>query len=160
VLGLNSGEIRDLYALRAAMEGLAVEIATERLNEADFSRLSLVNQTLRDNRHAWSPDALSALNREFHFGIYMASSPIISSQISKTWGSTPPFARIWGSSVESDRLVEEHELILQAMIAGDKKRARRLMEDHITGSALYRERLRQDVSDEIDTDGSDSRATR
>lgn len=140
VLGLTSSELRDLYSLRVAMEGLAVKIAADRLTSEDLDRLRQINATLDENRHSWAPDALSALNKEFHFGIYSASSPIISSQIKHIWSATPPFGRIWADRDQADRLVHEHTQILEAMAVRDRERAREVMEQHIASSAQFREK--------------------
>lgn len=143
VLGLDAQEIRDLYALRAAMEGLAVQIATDRLTAEDLERLQDINATLRTHRHDWSPETLTAMNREFHFGIYAASSPVITSHIQHILSSTPPFGGIWGDHDEADRLVREHDEIWRALKEGDGTSARALMEEHIMGSARYRENARR-----------------
>ncbi|MBX3093314.1 MAG: GntR family transcriptional regulator [Cryobacterium sp.] len=141
VLGLTPSELSDLYSLRIAMEGLAVEVAAGRLTAEDIDRLRAINVTLHENRHSWEPAALSALNRDFHFGIYLASSPIISSQIKHVWSATPPFGRVWGDADQADRLVEEHDRIIDALATRDGVLARQVMEQHIRGSAHFREKM-------------------
>ena len=139
VKSLSAGEIRDLYALRAAMEGLAVEIATDRLDAAAISRLRAINDDLAEHRYEWPARQLSARNRDLHFGIYSASSPIISYHIKHIWSVTPPIAQIWDDKGQADRLIAEHVEILDALASGDATTARALMVQHITASSQFRQ---------------------
>lgn len=139
VKSLSAAEIRDLYALRAAMEGLAVEIATDRLDAVAIKHLREINDDITAHRYEWQPARLSARNRDLHFGIYSASSPIISNHIKHIWNVTPPIAQIWGEKAHADRLVAEHVLILDALESGDGANARALMVQHITTSSQFRQ---------------------
>lgn len=132
----------DLYRLRAAAEYEATEMATVRMTpehlvriEAKFEELSAA---LADNKA--TPATLSILNKEFHFAIFAASSPLVVQYLEMLWTRFTPPSTIYRDRKAALRLHKEHKQILTAIKAGDAPKAARLASDHTIGAWKMRER--------------------
>jgi len=77
---------------------------------------------------------LAELNRAFHFTIYEAASPIISTVIRPLWLFLPTNASLWADVPTARRFSRHHEAILSAMVARDPDLAESLMAEHINAA--------------------------
>lgn len=133
----------DLYRLRAAAEREAAEMATSRMTP-EF--LAVIQEKFNELTDAiadteTSPARLSILNKEFHFAIYAASSPLVVQYLEILWTRFTPPATVFVDRAATIKLHEEHKEILKAVISGDSKRAANLTASHILGAAKLREKL-------------------
>ncbi|MDT3427656.1 DNA-binding GntR family transcriptional regulator [Paenibacillus forsythiae] len=117
VAPLSAEHLEDIYLVRCNLEGLAVQLATERLTPDDASVLGEMIQKQEElaNHRSLDTEAILAANREFHMFIYsLAQRPVLLSIIERLWEQSERYRRILliqpgmvdGSLNEHRRLVE------------------------------------------------------
>ncbi|WP_181309558.1 GntR family transcriptional regulator [Nocardioides campestrisoli] len=141
----------DLYRMRAELEGLACEIATERMTDEDFARVLEANETLvRATEAGEDPARLSLLNREFHFSIYASTSSVVEDSVRHLWERFKPSVTLWGVTSFSAALDHDHDGIIEALERRDGPAARLAMRAHV----LHAWELRQ-TNDDLRAKGGD-----
>jgi len=141
VLGQSSPEIRDIGVVRANLEGLAAELAAERINDEQISRLKGswdgFRATLRGSIDEQAPVWVKA-NDDFHSLILEAAGnkflTITVAGLSRRLPHNLSFGAYAGNSRLIARNLQEHDAIADAIIAGDGETARNLMSGHIKDS--------------------------
>lgn len=129
VVRTDEARISENSLIRAALEGLAVELAARKITPATIKKLEDLNDKLAHCR-ADSARRLE-LNRRLHFTIYRsAESPILESLLTLLWDSLeeregPGHGRPLGEALE------DHTRIIEALRIGDGRAAVRHIRDHI-----------------------------
>ncbi|HYM01585.1 MAG TPA: GntR family transcriptional regulator [Stellaceae bacterium] len=136
VAPLEPAQVLHLYAIREALDGLAARGAARRAGEAKRRGPAIIAAGRRAARSG-AIAALVAADREFHQLIYeLSGNPLIADTLAFHWDH---IRRIMGAVLRRDGAGEsvwdEHEAILDAVIAGDGERAERLSRDHARISA-------------------------
>jgi len=122
----------EITPIRVALESLAVRMATPRLDENDISALE---HLVEEMQQAWQEMDLARVRRAnyfFHATLYRAAgSRILFTMIERLW---PRFATdvLWMIPHRTERSIEQHRAILQAIRERDAEKAARLLEEHIT----------------------------
>jgi DNA-binding GntR family transcriptional regulator len=148
VAPVDAAGIRDLYQVRAALEGLAARLAAERVsaNRAPES-------AIKDLRAAYAAGSALAADSTvhewievdvgFHSAIYVLSgNPVISETVAELW---PHFKRTMGVALASRErrksVWEEHTMIFDQILAGNSTAAMSAGVLHIekAGTSLYAE---------------------
>lgn len=124
--------LEDISRARLALEGLATELAAERISEGDLCALEEL-----EARHAATArlrDVYEMLerNRDFHFAIYAAAhSPVLMNLIESLWLRYGPFMRLLSQRIapQLERGTHEpfqqgHRAIVEAIRARDAAQAR------------------------------------
>ena len=145
--------VRNLYEIRAMLDGLAARQAAERGAERaktegqaflEAGRVAVANGSLHDQIEA---------DMQFHAFIgELSGNPLIGETTAPHW---PYLRRVMGEVLRDDAqmpqtILGEHVAILDAVIAGDGTRAELLSRDHITRAAkIFVQRLQaqQDASE-------------
>jgi DNA-binding GntR family transcriptional regulator len=70
---ISADEIRELYAIREVLEGLAVRDAATRINEAQLERLAQLARELEEIEHGGAVQRIAVLGEQFHQVILEAS---------------------------------------------------------------------------------------
>ncbi len=131
---VGEGEVLDIYAITSVLEGLATRLATPRLRSGpERERLLGLFEALKRHRERGDVDAYWAANRDFHQLIAGCCGnerlrnliETLRRQILKTRVVT---LRAPGRLEAS---MAEHEEILKAILAGDARRAERLIIEHL-----------------------------
>jgi DNA-binding GntR family transcriptional regulator len=149
VRGPSPEDIREAYIVRAELEGLAAELATQQINDDDLRALRAAAELFRtcveefapDNARKSQPDSepyWSRANDEFHEVILAASG---NDQLRKTvlqLHARFPRNLTWSAISRSSSLlrhnVSEHYAILAAIEAGDPVTARKAARSHVRRS--------------------------
>lgn len=139
-------QMRDLYQIRAALDGLAARLAAERISggRAPAREIEALRQRLADGlaqNDDTSVHELIETDVAFHSAIYVLSgNPALTETITERW---PHFKRSMGLSL-SDRdsralIWREHVAIAEGIFAGDSGRAVEASIRHAerAGMALY-----------------------
>ncbi|MDM0117776.1 GntR family transcriptional regulator [Variovorax sp. J22R133] len=146
VAPIDPDHVRNMYDIRAVIEGLAFRRAAE--CNAPFAR-RLGVALLRDGREAigkGSATALIAADLAFHRLIHeLSRNPLISPTLNTQWTC---IQRVMGEVLLREESPEtiwaQHEAMLDAVIAADGDAAERLAREHIThAAAIAIERLTQ-----------------
>ncbi len=138
--------VRNLYEVRAMLEGLAARLAAERGAERarregapylDVGRAAVRSGSLHEQIEA---------DMRFHgFISELSGNPLIGETTAPHW---PYLQRVMGEVLRDDAQMpqtiwDEHAAILDAVAAGDAPRAEALSRDHISRAArIFVERLR------------------
>lgn len=142
VVALSPDDLRDIYAMRALLEGLAAEAAAEGITEDELEEM---RATLPDTVVTEDPDSVPRAreaNRRFHTIFIEASRRRFLIRILRQlWDWIDPLM-LYSRTAETDigeetrrkwgrRDRHQHSHLLEALEAGDGKRARQLAQDAV-----------------------------
>lgn len=154
VVPLDLDYVRNMYDMRAVIEGLGFRKAAElnaKLAKAEGPAL------IRAGRKAVAKGSLNemiAADMAFHTFIYtLSENPLIAAAMETHWANTQ---RVMGEVLLRDEqpgdIWDQHEAILDAIIAGDPHKAEEVGRHHITKAADFMiQRLREKLHKVDDT---------
>lgn len=149
VASLDLEQVRNLYDIRAVMEGLAFRKAAER--NADRARKQ-GPALIHNGRKAAAGKSVAAMidaDLKLHDFIYaLSENPLIAPTMEAQWTNTQ---RVMGEVLMRDELPrdiwDQHEALLAAVMAGDGATAEALARHHITHAAdVMISRLRREAA--------------
>src|SRR5881227_4271882 len=158
---LSREELHEAFLVRAELEGLATELAAERMTEQDLEeleeaerRFSRISQELRsrepgEERRSIMGDWIRA-NHAFHDVIYRAADAPLVEQLAKSARRTFSGPAVWAPGDHSlDGLylknAEQHRAIKHAIAAGSATGARALAREHVLSSFHLLETILEQV---------------
>ena len=139
VRGFSSRDIDDMFEIRMMLEGLAIELAIERMDDEHFMKIKDVFELMEFYTMKLDQYKLNELNILFHETIYQATQ-------------SPYFERLlkdvhYYVSVTSNHAIarpermenslKEHREILETIIARDKELAKETIQKHIKKTQIY-----------------------
>jgi DNA-binding GntR family transcriptional regulator len=134
---LSSAEIKEMFEMRAALEGLLIEKAVPELTEDDFAAAETL---LRKMENIGSYKRWVEMNGEFHEGLYRAANrPLILAQVERLRNNAGRYIRLNVATFRKhDVAAREHAQILKACIDRDGPLASTLVKAHLlrVGSQL------------------------
>ncbi|SDK15227.1 DNA-binding transcriptional regulator, GntR family [Pseudomonas delhiensis] len=134
VSGLNLEEMREVFEMRSALEGLAIRLAVPKLGERQLARL----ERLLDEMDDYRDDSAEWVSRHRVFHEYLCSlaeRPRLLRQINALYSVIEPHMRLWLQHVDKPMSArEEHAVILDALRSGDAREAERVLCEHIEGT--------------------------
>jgi DNA-binding GntR family transcriptional regulator len=128
-------DLRDLYACRAFMEGIAARYAAHHITRQEIAELRRIVDEMATAfaRKKWNE--YRELNRQFHQDIYTASRhPFLTRTLNQLWTAYPTMmlSNFPGPIRERRTLnTREHLAIIAALETRNATRAERLMRTHI-----------------------------
>lgn len=140
VSSLDPDEIRELYEVRAALEGLAISHAVPRVTPDVVSSLHEILRRLVEAEAAGDDEATIELDRHLHDTLVAPSQmPYLRELIEQARRRSEAFRRahtyiIPGQSASSN---EEHAEIIAAVERGDVERSVSLIERHLHNAATH-----------------------
>jgi DNA-binding GntR family transcriptional regulator len=147
-------ELRDVYVVRAELEGFACELACPAVDDAVLEALDSAQADIDEGqavleRGALRPDEepafnarVTSANQTFHTVIFDAAGNEQLAQLCRSLQGYFPKDYVWRAALPASEArmlnVEEHREIREALATADGKRARSAMSRHIThgGNAL------------------------
>jgi DNA-binding GntR family transcriptional regulator len=135
VAGPTPSEVREIYEIRKALEGLAVREAAERLPPGAYRNLEALNAGM--GVASTSEDRVR-LNRDFHAALYAAARmPRLAELISQLRSAVSYYVdRAYQSADVTEQAAAEHADILAACRRGDGDAAARALARHLETSAI------------------------
>lgn len=134
VSGLNIEEMREVFEMRSALEGLAIRLAVPKLTERHLARLERQLDEMDDYRD----DSAEWVSRHRAFHEYLCSlaeRPRLMRQINALYSVIEPHMRLWLQHVDKPMSArDEHSVILDALRTGDAREAERVIGEHIEGT--------------------------
>lgn len=120
---LNLERLKEIYALRYALEPMAAGMAAERLPDEDFRRLERIQERMKAAYDRRDYRTVFSANREFHFCIYAgAGMPLALSFMRAAWLRIgPTFRLLYPSLAVPADAIRIHELAIAAARARDGK---------------------------------------
>lgn len=150
VAPLDPGQVRNMYDIRAVIEGLAFRKAAE-INPERAKKLGpALIQIGRKGVKSGSVVAMIAADMKFHDFIYeLSENPLIAPSMDVQWTNTQ---RVMGEVLMRDEtprdIWDQHEAMLAAVMAGDGAKAEAMARQHITQAADFMIlRLRSEAQD-------------
>lgn len=144
VAPLEADFVRNLYEVRAVLDGLAGAKAAERGSEAARKKGAAYIKSGRDAVASRSIAKMIAADMEFHFFLYgLSQNPLIAETSSAHWSY---LRRVMGEVLLHGEtpgdIWNQHEAILDAVVSGDVNEAERVSREHISlASQTLMERL-------------------
>lgn len=129
----------NIFQVRLALEGLAVELATPHLTPADLDELREHVARMDAAIERREVQAYLDANSRFHLRLYGAcGNPVLLRAIESLWLQVGPFFnRLFTGADMSLRLNDFHEQAFAAFLAGDAKAARQAMEQDLIYFARF-----------------------
>lgn len=133
VPSLNSTKLTEVYRLRLAIEGLAVEVAAERFDKGGIKELEQIQSELNAALDAKDYKATLEANEKFHFALYGAADmPLASSMIEGLWVQIGPYLNLLYPEFDRTRKgVSAHTAVIRALKKKDGKAARKAIEQDL-----------------------------
>ncbi|CAB3793467.1 GntR family transcriptional regulator [Pararobbsia alpina] len=137
VPALSVEKFSELYRIRCALEGLAGELATDKLRAADLTKLGKTVDAMEKTVTRRDSATYRDLNEKFHFLIYAkADSPRLLEMIENLWCQAGPF--LYGLFEDPDygpHANDHHRQILDALERRDAQAVHDRLAEDITAAA-------------------------
>lgn len=139
VAPLDLGHVRDMYDIRAVLEGLAFRKAAERNAARARNQGPALIAAGRKAVSSSSVAAMIAADLRFHDFIYeLSGNALVKPAMEAQWTSTQ---RVMGEVLMRDErprdIWDQHEAMLELVAAGDAEGAERAARQHVTMAADY-----------------------
>nr|WP_218176145.1 GntR family transcriptional regulator [Pseudomonas gingeri] len=123
----------EVRTIRIALEGLAAEMATQHVTEADLQKLAQLHRLFEEADR--KNDGLAAMhhNREFHFTLYRLSGmDMLTAQIEGLWVSMGPILNLFYTFGHNSYIgADEHLVLMEALRDKKPAKARKAIADDI-----------------------------
>lgn len=137
VRSFNVRDMREIFQVREAIEGMAARIAAENIGRADYATKMIGVRNLLRETISKGHTEFSDARQHFHDVLYeIAGNGVLRETALRL---TFPLYRLFfnertGAERARDSLAE-HERVIEAILAGDGVRAERLMRNHLRSGA-------------------------
>ncbi|MHB8644271.1 MAG: GntR family transcriptional regulator [Thermomicrobiales bacterium] len=133
VAALDPDSLRELFAIRHALEDLVLRAAAERITERQIATLNDLDTELRTRSRDGDLLGYGRAERAFHIGIYEAAHlPLAVAILTDLWDRLEPYrGRRYVSSGLLNANHDEHATIIDALANHDGVRAATVMRHHI-----------------------------
>ncbi len=134
--GFTRQDIEDIYAVRKALEILAVEWAVGRITPEQLQNLQEQIDLMEFYTARKDSKKVLEINTDFHDVIYHATGSRFMAQILRSYKEYIEQTRkvLFYDKDDLEEIYEEHRNVLQAMISGDAEAAKTAMARHLDGS--------------------------
>lgn len=124
----------EMFQIMAELEGLCASFAARRANTTQRRNLQAIHERLVRVIQDDEPEVFYEVNREFHEAIYDASnSEFIAEQTLALRNRVSPYRRyVTFLPGRMGATLDEHERVLNAILAADSAGAQAAMRDHVT----------------------------
>jgi len=138
VVGITGDDIKDIYAVRMRLEGLAARLAALRMSEEDRAHLKEVTELSEFYLKKGDDTKRSELDSEFHNTIFRASgSRHLNKILSDLHKNIKAYRRLSLKNTDrAEKSILEHREILEAILRKDADEAERLTSIHVEQALL------------------------
>lgn len=143
VKGISQQDIDDIFTIRMAIEGIAVEWAIERMEESDYEKLKEIYELMEFYTFKNDLDKIAELNTKFHELIYNSTKSRYLEHVLKDFQYFMKTTRYKSLRSEGrlESALEEHKQVLDAFINNDVKKAKEAILTHVNNSRINAKRL-------------------
>ncbi len=134
--GFTSQDIEDIYAVRKALELLAVEWAVGRISPTYIQQLKEKRDLMEFYTIRKDSQKVMELNTEFHDVLYHATGSRFMAQVLRSYKEYIEQTKkvIYYEKESLEEILEEHQAILDAILHEDVEAAKAAMATHLDGS--------------------------
>jgi DNA-binding GntR family transcriptional regulator len=124
-------EVREIYLIRAVLEGLATRLAVPNLKISDLQYLNQLQAQIKAAIEQGDIAPLRKLNYDFHMRIYQtAEAPQLLHMIKGLWVKSP-WDTLYVVPGRPVNMVGEHQAVIDSILKGDAEAAGQHMQAHI-----------------------------
>lgn len=133
-------DVHEIYAIRSALEPLAIRHAIPNQGEASIQHLLALNEHMETHIHNEQLEELRHLNYEFHMLIYKSAGFPLLLQIIRSLWTKFPWDTLHTIPSRAQESIKEHKHIIQAIVDGNAELADQSIQKHIqnAATALYK----------------------
>ena len=132
----SADELLEAFPVRAALESLAAELAAEGMTEGELKQLDALYAEMLAAARAGDPHEQSRADTAFHGAIARGAR---NATLERQWTFLEPYSRTYITlsrpGIDLVELAEAHLPILEALRAGDGRKAGRAMHRHLMDAA-------------------------
>lgn len=134
--GFTKQDIEDIYAVRKALEVLAVEWAVSRITPEEIRELKAQSDLMEFYITRKDSKKVLEINTDFHDIIYNAAGSRFMAQVLRSYKEYIEQTRkvLFSDPNSLTEVFKEHEAILKAIEKGDAEEAKEAMARHLDGS--------------------------
>lgn len=134
--GFTRRDIEDLYAVRKALEILAVEWAVDRITPEQIDQLQEQSDLMEFYTTRKDGKKVLEINSDFHSVIYNATGSRFMAQVLHSYKEYIEQTRraIFDGGEYLEEIFQEHQVVLEAIKARDTEGAKEAMARHLDGS--------------------------
>lgn len=132
VTELSLADLSEIYRIRELLEAEAVHAAVSRMSPDLLAQLKEAHREVERTGAAGDVAAMAAANRRFHFLLIEASGmPRLIRLIGTLWDATDAYRSLYYVEAPNrERVVHEHQAVLDALRDGDAEAAVRWLDKH------------------------------
>lgn len=147
VVGISESDIKDIYAVRMCLEGLAVRLAAERMSDSDKARLTEIVDLSEFYLNKGDDEKRGELDSEFHNAIFKASgSRHLNKILSDLHKNIKAYRKLsLKNTNRAEKSISEHRGILEAILSKNADEAERLTVVHLQQALLNFENKANDL---------------
>lgn len=141
VIDLSDDALFEYYNVRAVVEGLGARLAADRIGPEQLARLRERHEAMVRDAAEGNRDRLGEQSQELHLAIADIGGPAFLGQHARAVRNSYPVptdASLWLDAEHTQRHLDAHAELLDALEAGDGERAERIMIDHVRSAGTYR----------------------
>lgn len=134
VAKITPSKMVEMFEVMAELEGFCGRLAARRMTSAEHAVLNAIQKRFRPYVDARDREGYHELNKSFHQTVYAgAHNDYLKEQASALYGRLAPYRAYQLKRPDAlRRASEEHEAIVEAIVAGDGDEAHRLLVDHVS----------------------------
>jgi GntR family transcriptional regulator, gluconate operon transcriptional repressor len=137
VVGLDEGDVEEIYTLREALEALALSVAAERAGAHDWKRAEECVAEMRAAADEADPHRFAAADMDFHGEFYRLSGH---RRLRSVWEQYRPTFTVLlditnAQDVDLHPAADAHFALLRDVRAGDTEQAVARLREHLAGSS-------------------------
>ncbi|WP_300277198.1 GntR family transcriptional regulator [Peptacetobacter sp.] len=139
VADMSVKDIIDVLEVRGALEGLAANLAAERMDENEIEELKKASEALNKAMETEDLDEILKRDVEFHQRIFEASgNKKLTQMINSLWEQVYRFRAGYMSDQNAMQgIIEEHEHLIDAIVSGEGEKASKCAKEHIERAEQY-----------------------
>lgn len=136
VLGINEKDLDDIYTIRMHIEGLGSRWAAKKITEKQIQSLKEIVELQEFYMMKNALEQINELDAQFHEKIYEYSdSRTLQNMLSDLHHMIQRYRKIsFNSKGRTEKAIQEHRKILEAIISHDEEAAEKLTIDHISNA--------------------------
>jgi DNA-binding GntR family transcriptional regulator len=134
VAKITPSKMVEMFEVMAELEGFCGRLAARRMTASEHANLISIHRKFRPYVQARDREGYHALNKTFHDVIYAGShNQYLRSQASALYDRLAPYRAYQLKRPDALRLAsQEHQAIIDAIVAGDGHTASNLLRDHVS----------------------------
>ena len=134
VAKITPSKMVEMFEVMAELEGFCGRLAARRMTASEHANLISIHRKFRPYVQARDREGYHALNKTFHDAIYAGShNQYLRSQASALYDRLAPYRAYQLKRPDALRLAsQEHQAIIDAIVAGDGHTASNLLRDHVS----------------------------